>query len=132
MRAYLMDLRERVLRDSDAGLTAAAVAVKYHVSASWVRRLKQRRREGARCYRLLVSCSIVSPSESCEPFDRIFRGPLFVLVRRGRCRPTSQELRWHHLRGFDYHKSITFNYTGCRYSQRIPTLSLPAARAYCA
>ena len=35
MRAYSMDLRERVLRDSDAGLTAAAVAVQYHVSASW-------------------------------------------------------------------------------------------------
>lgn len=45
MRAYSMDLRERVLRDSDAGMTAAAVAVKYQVSASWVRRLKQRRRE---------------------------------------------------------------------------------------
>ena len=45
MRAYSMDLRERVLRDSDAGINAAAVAVTYHVSASWVRRLKQRRRE---------------------------------------------------------------------------------------
>ena len=45
MRAYSMDLRERVLRDSDAGMNAAAVAVKYHVSASWVRRLKHRRRE---------------------------------------------------------------------------------------
>ncbi len=45
MRAYAMDLRERVRRDSDAGLPAAAVAVQYHVSASWVRRLKQRRRE---------------------------------------------------------------------------------------
>ena len=45
MRAYSMDLRERVLRDSDAGMKAAAVAFKYHVSASWVRRLKQRRRE---------------------------------------------------------------------------------------
>lgn len=45
MRAYSMDLRERVLRDSDAGVMAAAVAVTYHVSASWVRRLKQRRRE---------------------------------------------------------------------------------------
>ena len=33
------------LRDSDAGMKASAVAVKYHVSASWVRRLKQRRRE---------------------------------------------------------------------------------------
>ena len=45
MRAYSMDLRERVHRDSDAGMKAAAVAVTYHVSASWVRRLTQRRRE---------------------------------------------------------------------------------------
>jgi len=45
MRAYSMDLRERVLRDSDAGLMAGQVAQKYQVSASWVRRLKQRRRE---------------------------------------------------------------------------------------
>ena len=45
MRAYSMDLRERVLHDSDACMQAAAVAGKYRVSASWVRRLKQRRRE---------------------------------------------------------------------------------------
>ena len=45
MRAYSMDLRERVLHESDAGMQAAAVASKYRVSASWVRRLKQRRRE---------------------------------------------------------------------------------------
>ena len=45
MRAYSMDLRERVLHDSDAGMQAAAVASKYRVSASWVRRLKHRRRE---------------------------------------------------------------------------------------
>ena len=45
MRAYSMDLRERVLRDSDAGLMADAVAERYHVSGSWVRWLKQRRRE---------------------------------------------------------------------------------------
>jgi transposase len=44
MRAYSMDLRERVLLDSDAGMAAPAVAAKYRVSASWVRRLKQRRR----------------------------------------------------------------------------------------
>ena len=43
MRAYSMDLRERVLHDSDAGMPAAAVASKYRVSASWVRRLKHRR-----------------------------------------------------------------------------------------
>jgi transposase len=45
MRAYSMDLRERVLRDSDAGMTSAAVAEKYDVSRAWVDRLKQRRRE---------------------------------------------------------------------------------------
>jgi transposase len=45
MRAYSSDLRDRVLRDSDAGLIAEAVAEKYHVSPAWVRRLKQRRRE---------------------------------------------------------------------------------------
>ncbi len=45
MRAYSMDLRERVLRDSDAGMMADAVAERYHVSGSWVRWLKQRRRQ---------------------------------------------------------------------------------------
>ena len=33
MRAYSMDLRERVLLDSDAGMKAADVAAKYRVSA---------------------------------------------------------------------------------------------------
>ena len=41
-----MDLRERALLDSDAGMKAADVAAKYRVSGSWVRLLKQRRREG--------------------------------------------------------------------------------------
>ena len=45
MRAYSMDLRKRVLADSDAGLPTKAVADKYGVSRTWVRRLKQRRRE---------------------------------------------------------------------------------------
>jgi transposase len=43
MKAYSMDLRERVLTDVDAGMTTAAVAQKYSVSTAWVRRLKQRR-----------------------------------------------------------------------------------------
>jgi transposase len=43
--AYSMDLRVRVLADSDAGMGTRAVATKYSVSESWVRRLKQRRRE---------------------------------------------------------------------------------------
>ncbi len=40
MRAYSMDLRERALLDSDAGMKAADVAAKYRVSGSWVRLLK--------------------------------------------------------------------------------------------
>jgi transposase len=45
MKAYSMDLRERVLADCDDGMTTAEVAEAHRVSASWVRRLKQRRRE---------------------------------------------------------------------------------------
>lgn len=43
MRAYSMDLRQRVLADSDDGMKTRAVAAKYRVSEAWVRRLKQRR-----------------------------------------------------------------------------------------
>ena len=42
MRAYSMDLRERVWADCQTGMKTPAVAQKYSVSASWVRRLKQR------------------------------------------------------------------------------------------
>jgi transposase len=45
MKAYSMDLRERVLLDCDGGMEARQVAVKYRVSESWIRRLRQRRRE---------------------------------------------------------------------------------------
>lgn len=45
MRAYSPDLRQRVLEDCDAGAGTRAVARRYRVSESWVRRLKQRRRE---------------------------------------------------------------------------------------
>src|SRR5690242_20525070 len=45
MRAYSMDLRERVLADCDDGMTTGEVAETHRVSVSWVRRLKQRRRE---------------------------------------------------------------------------------------
>lgn len=45
MQAYSLDLRLRVLADCDRGLSTRAVATKYSVSESWVRRLKQRRRE---------------------------------------------------------------------------------------
>jgi transposase len=45
MLAYSLDLRRRVLGDCDRGLGTRAVAAKYQVSESWVRRLKQRRRQ---------------------------------------------------------------------------------------
>jgi transposase len=45
MRAYSLDLRQRVLADCDAGHSNDVVARKFTVSASWIRRLKQRRRE---------------------------------------------------------------------------------------
>jgi len=45
MKAYSMDLRERVLADCDAGMQTRSVATKYRVSESWIRRLKQRRRD---------------------------------------------------------------------------------------
>jgi transposase len=43
--AYSMDLRTRVLRDADAGLSSKELAARYHVSRAWVDALKQRRRE---------------------------------------------------------------------------------------
>ena len=45
MAPYSMDLRTRVLRDSDAGMASKEVALKYAVSRAWVDRVKQRRRE---------------------------------------------------------------------------------------
>jgi transposase len=43
--AYSMDLRTRVLKDSEAGLSSKELAARYHVSRAWVDALKQRRRE---------------------------------------------------------------------------------------
>lgn len=45
MKAYSMDLRRRALRMCDAGHTTREVARAFDVSESWIRLLKQRRRE---------------------------------------------------------------------------------------
>jgi transposase len=45
MEAYSMDLRRRVVADSDEGLGTTALAKKYRVSESWIRNLKRWRRE---------------------------------------------------------------------------------------
>ena len=47
MVADSLDLRTRVLKDSDAGMASELVAEKYAVSRAWVDRLKQRRRRRA-------------------------------------------------------------------------------------
>jgi transposase len=43
--AYSMDLRSRVLKDAEAGVSSKDLAERYHVSRAWVDALKQRRRE---------------------------------------------------------------------------------------
>ena len=48
MKPISMDLRERVLAACDAGGATRAVAARFAVSESWLRRLKQRRREEGR------------------------------------------------------------------------------------
>ena len=45
MEPYPVEMRKRILADCDAGMNTQATALKYQVSESWVRRLKQRRRE---------------------------------------------------------------------------------------
>ena len=45
MRAYSVDLRQRVLAACDGGMTTAEAAEAFSVSTAWVRRVKQRYRE---------------------------------------------------------------------------------------
>ncbi|AWM35633.1 Transposase [Gemmata obscuriglobus] len=48
MNSLSMDLRKRVFEDCGAGMGTKAVAQRYEVSESWVRRLKPRRRQDGR------------------------------------------------------------------------------------
>src|ERR1700679_4300057 len=45
MKAYSMDLRQRVIAACDNNETTKSVAKRFGVSPAWVRRLKQHRRE---------------------------------------------------------------------------------------
>ena len=64
MQPYSLDLRQRVLADCEKGLTTRAVATKYRVSESWVRRLKQRRRESGEVAPRAAAPGTSSPSPS--------------------------------------------------------------------
>jgi transposase len=74
MDSYSIDLRKRVLEDCDVGVSTRQVALKYRVSESWVRRLKQRRRE---------SGEIVprSSRNKCQPRWLPYADRLQALVR---------------------------------------------------
>ena len=72
MSAYSMDLRWRVLADCDAGLPTKQVALKYGVSRTWVRWLKQRRRETGN----------IEPGRSTGRLRKIDRDKLAALVKR--------------------------------------------------
>ena len=45
MKAYGVDLRKRVLKDCDGGMTEAAAAEKWQVSAKWIQKIKKQRRD---------------------------------------------------------------------------------------
>ena len=65
-RPYSQDLRERVLRAYDRGMKTKQIAVTFHVSSAWARRVKQRRRETG------------------ETTHRPMGGPGVTIVDRGR------------------------------------------------
>ena len=111
MRAYSMDLRKWVFRDSDAGMTSVAVAEKYDVSRAWVDRLKQRRREtvapravgqSRRSGRCWARVSLVvgqgdsdgSPRSIDEQLSAVFhRDPVSCFYRTRRRNATGRRLR---------------------------------------
>ena len=84
MRAYSRDLRERILADCDAGLSNDEVARKFSVSASWIRRLKQRRRE----------TGSIDPRPHRSPTSRLLAyGPRICELVQQRPDATLEELR---------------------------------------
>ncbi|MCH7871386.1 MAG: helix-turn-helix domain-containing protein [Planctomycetes bacterium] len=79
MSAQSMDLRLRVLADCDAGLPTKQVAQKYSVSRTWVRWLKQRRRE----------TGSIEPGRPTGRPRKIDRDQLTALVSNSPTRPWS-------------------------------------------
>lgn len=45
MKAYGVELRQRVLNDCDSGMTESAAAEKWQVSVKWIQKIKKQRRE---------------------------------------------------------------------------------------
>jgi transposase len=74
MRAYSVDLRRRVIGDCDAGMGTKAVAEKYSVSPSWVRKLKQQKRDTG-------SIEPITATPGPRPALRAHEGRLRGLIR---------------------------------------------------
>ena len=84
--AYSMDLRTRVLKDSDAGLSSKELAQRYHVSRAWVDALKQRRRETG-AFAPLKQTKFRGRALAAEDLDRL------VAVVAARPDATLEEIR---------------------------------------
>lgn len=74
MKAYSIEFRREVLADCDAGMSTMAVAIQRRVSESWVRRLKQRRRETG-------EIAARPPKKKTPPVWRAYTDQLHALVR---------------------------------------------------
>lgn len=95
MAPYSMDLRSRVLRDVDGGLSSNTVAAEYRVSRAWVDRVKQRRREhgevGPR--RQTVLCHrVLMPRDETRLMALITAQPEVTLVELRAALPTTAAL----------------------------------------
>ena len=74
MKTYSLDLRERVLKDVDAGLATSMVALKFSVGTAWIRRLKQRRSATGRTgpkRRGAVPASVTYAEQICEAIRQV-------------------------------------------------------------
>ena len=82
MEAYSKDLRVRILRDSENGMGTREVALKYDVSESWVRRLKQRQREtGEITARQQRSGPQPKWLDHCEQIERLIKNQPDITLR---------------------------------------------------
>ena len=93
MRAYSMDLRQRVLAACDGGMTTSEAAEEFSVSPAWVRRLKQRRQTdevpAPRIPRRAPSQKAIEHFESQRNL-RLMRADDFAIQAKSKCLGTLQ------------------------------------------
>lgn len=114
MAPYSQDLRTRVLRDADAGLSSKELAAKYAVSRAWVDRVKQRRREHGEIAprrQTVFRQRVLTPQDEGRLVALITARPEATLVELRAALPTTAALStlWRTLRrlGFTVKKNGT-------------------------